>query len=76
MLAGDSVAANLTERGFRWFFRTTPIATDFARIYTEFLKDMKAKGAKIDSIAIVHENTEYGTSVASVAVASLPTAGA
>jgi branched-chain amino acid transport system substrate-binding protein len=32
----------------------------------EFLKDMKAKGAKVDSIAIVHENTEYGTSVASV----------
>jgi branched-chain amino acid transport system substrate-binding protein len=65
-VAGDSVAANLTERGFKWFFRTTPIATDFARIYMEFLKDMKAKGAKIDSIAIVHENTEYGTSVASV----------
>jgi branched-chain amino acid transport system substrate-binding protein len=65
-LTGDSVAANLTERGFRWFFRTTPVATDFARIYMEFLKDMKAKGAKVDSIAIVHENTEYGTSVASV----------
>ena len=23
---GESVAANLTERGFKWFFRTTPIA--------------------------------------------------
>jgi branched-chain amino acid transport system substrate-binding protein len=65
-LTGDSVAANLTERGFKWFFRTTPIASDFARIYMEFLKDMKAKGAKIDAIAIVHENTEYGQSVASV----------
>jgi len=65
-LTGDSVAANLTERGFKWFFRTTPIATDFARIYMAFLKDMKVKGAKADSIAIVHENTEYGTSVASV----------
>ncbi len=65
-LVGDSVAASLTERGFKWFFRTTPIATDFARIYVEFLKDMKAKGAKAESIAIVHENTEYGQSVASV----------
>src|SRR5215475_5168085 len=65
-LTGDSVAAILTERGFKWFFRTTPIASDFARIYMEFLKDMKSKGAKVDSIAIVHENTEYGTSVASV----------
>src|SRR5258708_2170400 len=65
-LTGDSVAANLTERGFKWFFRTTPIASDFARIYMAFLKDMKQKGAKTDTIAIVHENTEYGTSVASV----------
>ena len=65
-LSGESVAANLTERGFKWFFRTTPVAGDFARIYLDFLKDMKAGGAKIDNIALVHENTEYGTSVASV----------
>ena len=33
-LTGESVAANLTERGFKWFFRTTPIATDFVNVYT------------------------------------------
>ena len=74
-VAGESVAANLTERGFKWFFRTTPIATDFARIYTDFLKDMKAKGVRIDAIAIVHENTEYGQSVASVVTATLKANG-
>src|SRR3954471_15381466 len=63
---GESVAANLTERGFKWFFRTTPVASDFARIYLDFLKDMKASGQKVDTIALVHENTEYGTSVANV----------
>jgi branched-chain amino acid transport system substrate-binding protein len=63
---GESVAANLTERGFKWFFRVTPVAADFAKIYYEFLTDMKAAGAKTDSVAIVHDNTEYGTSVASV----------
>ncbi|MGX1322004.1 branched-chain amino acid transport system substrate-binding protein [Bradyrhizobium sp. USDA 377] len=63
-LTPESVAANLTERGFKWFFRTTPIAPDFVRIYDEFLTDMKAAGAKTDSIALVHDNTEYGTSVA------------
>src|SRR6202171_301431 len=63
---GESVAASLTERGFKWFFRVTPVASDFAKIYLDFLKDMKAAGAKTDNIAIVHENTEYGTSVASV----------
>jgi branched-chain amino acid transport system substrate-binding protein len=65
-LNGESVAANLTERGFKWFFRTTPVAGDFAKIYLEFLKEMKAAGQKVDNIALVHENTEYGTSVASV----------
>ena len=61
---GESVAANLTERGFKWFFRTTPIASDFAKVFSDFLTDMKAQGGKIDSIALVHDNTEYGTSVA------------
>src|SRR5258708_34794456 len=63
---GESVAASLTERGFKWFFRVTPIASDFAKIYLDFLKDMNAGGQKIDNIALVHENTEYGTSVANV----------
>lgn len=63
---GKSVAASLTERGFKWFFRTTPVASDFAKIYLDFLKEMKAGGQKVDSIALVHENTEYGTSVANV----------
>ncbi len=63
---GESVAANLTERGFKWFFRVTPVAADFAKIYLDFLKDMKTGGVKTDNVAIVHENTEYGTSVAGV----------
>jgi branched-chain amino acid transport system substrate-binding protein len=63
---GESVAANLTERGFKWFFRVTPVASDFAKLYYNFLQDMKATGAKTDNVALVHDNTEYGTSVASV----------
>ena len=74
-LTSESVAANLTERGFKWFFRTTPIAGDFARIYMEFLKDMKAKGAKVDTVAIVHENTEFGNSIASVVSATFKANG-
>ena len=65
-LTAESVAANLTERGFKWFFRTTPVAIDFARAYSAFLKEQKAAGQKVGSIALVHENTEYGNSVASV----------
>jgi branched-chain amino acid transport system substrate-binding protein len=65
-LTPESVAADLTERGFKFFFRTTPVAADFARAYSAFLKEQKAAGQKVNSIAVVHENTEYGNSVSNV----------
>jgi branched-chain amino acid transport system substrate-binding protein len=65
-LAPESVASVLTERGFKWFFRATPVAIDFARAYSAFIREQGAAGQKTASIAVVNENTEYGTSVASV----------
>ena len=62
-LVADSVAQNITGRGFKWVFRTTPIASDFAKAYAGFLTDLKNAGRKIEKIAIVNENTDYGTSV-------------
>src|SRR5689334_22972326 len=72
---GESVAANLTERGFKWFFRVTPVASDFANNYMQFLNDMKKAGQKVESIAIVNENTDYGTSVAGSVAAAAKQAG-
>jgi branched-chain amino acid transport system substrate-binding protein len=63
-LVADSVALNITRRGFKWIFRTGPIAPDFAKAYTEFLSGLKVAGRKVDAIAVVNENTDYGTSVA------------
>jgi len=63
-LVADSVAANITGRGFKYTFRTTPYAPDFAKAYSAFLTDLKKAGTKVDTIAIVNENTDYGTSVA------------
>jgi branched-chain amino acid transport system substrate-binding protein len=63
-LVSDSVALNITGRGFKWVFRSGPIASDFGTAYTLFLNDLRKAGRKIDSIAIVNENTDYGTSVA------------
>jgi len=62
-LVADSVAANITGRGFKWTFRTTPFAPDFAKAYSAFLTDLKKSGRKIDTIAVVNENTDYGSSV-------------
>ena len=48
-LVADSVAANITGRGFKWTFRTTPFAPDFAKAYSDFLNELKKSGKKIDS---------------------------
>ena len=65
-LVPDSSASNVTGRGFKWTFRTTPIGPDFAKIYVKFLSELKQSGKKVDNIAFVFENTDYGTSVESV----------
>ena len=63
-MVGESAAANITGRGFKWTFRATPIATDYAEAYMRFFADREKAGKKIRNIAIVNENTDYGTSVA------------
>jgi branched-chain amino acid transport system substrate-binding protein len=63
-MVGESAALNITGRGFKWVFRGTPIASDYAATYMRFFEDMKKQGKTIASIAVVNENTDYGTSVA------------
>jgi branched-chain amino acid transport system substrate-binding protein len=62
-VVGDSVAANITGRGFKYVFRVTPIAPDFAYNYMDFLKDVAAMGQPTRNLAVVYENTDYGTSI-------------
>ncbi|HUK09757.1 MAG TPA: ABC transporter substrate-binding protein [Stellaceae bacterium] len=67
-VVGDSVALNITSRGFKWIARVTPVASDFANNYMEFLSDMKKAGHKVETVAVVNENTDYGTSVGGTVV--------
>ncbi|HVC59172.1 MAG TPA: ABC transporter substrate-binding protein [Acetobacteraceae bacterium] len=62
-VVGDSVAGNITGRGFKYTFRVTPIAQNFADSYMRFLKAMQQSGKPVSTIAIVNENTDYGSSV-------------
>jgi branched-chain amino acid transport system substrate-binding protein len=71
-ITGESEATPLTERGYKWIFRTTPTSLNQARDFFVFLRDLNAKrDQKIKSIAVVHENTlwgqEFGTSMDSYA---------
>lgn len=58
----DSTSTALTERGFEWFFRTTPHDGTFVTDTLSFLKGMRdEKGAEIKTVALFHEDTEWGT---------------
>ncbi|WP_428534238.1 ABC transporter substrate-binding protein [Rhodopila sp.] len=74
-MASESSAPSLTQRGFKWFFRPTPIGTDFGAAYASFLTERKTAGFKIDKVAVVNENTEYGSSTGDAIVAALADKG-
>jgi branched-chain amino acid transport system substrate-binding protein len=62
-IVSDSVANNITERGYKFTFRVTPIGANFAATYMRFLGDMQKAGKTIGSVALVNENTDYGSQV-------------
>jgi branched-chain amino acid transport system substrate-binding protein len=58
----ESSSATLTQRGFKWFFRTTPHDDLFVANFFEFLKDVeKKKNISVKRIALFNENTLFGT---------------
>lgn len=60
----DSTSPTLTERGFKYFFRPECTDTIFAKNQFEFLQDIKKKtGMKLESVALLYENTEWGANV-------------
>lgn len=60
-LSGESEATPLTERGYKWFFRTTPSSRTQARDFFTFLQDLnKSQGKSIKTVAVVHESTLWG----------------
>lgn len=60
-----SIADIITERGFRYTFRIQPKALFYARDQVQFLKELQAlAGYPVKRVALLHENTAFGTSVA------------
>ncbi len=58
----ESSSATLTQRNFKWFFRTTPHDELFVANFFEFLKDVeKKKNISVKRIALFNENTLFGT---------------
>ena len=63
----ESSQPALTERGLKYFFRTSPTDETFTKMMFDFLKDFGAKsGQKFQSASIFHEDTAFGTDSAKV----------
>ena len=66
-LNAESSQPALTQRGLKWFFRTSPNDEHFTHLMFDFLKDFQAKsGAKFETVSIFHEDTAFGTDSARV----------
>ena len=61
-LNAESTSPKLSKRGFKWFFRTTPHDGEFTQVMFDFMKDFQEKkGVKLGSVAILHEDSLWGT---------------
>jgi len=57
----ESSSATLTERGYKWFFRTTAHDDLFVHNFFEFLKEVEAKkNVKAKQLSLFNENTLWG----------------
>lgn len=71
-----SLADIITERGFRYTFRIQPKAEFYARDQARFLKGLYDDcGYKVKRVALLHENTDFGTSTALAQKKILPEHG-
>jgi len=61
-LNAESTSAGLTDRGFKWFFRTPPHDGEFTATMYEFMADFKSmKGAELKTVGILHEDSVWGS---------------
>lgn len=55
---GESSSPDLTDRGYQWFFRTSPTDETFVENMMQFLDGVKK--VPTARIAVVYENTDFG----------------
>lgn len=67
-----AVADNITDRGYKSILRTNPPASKFSAVHINFIKNVVTeklgKGLNELKVAIAHEDSSYGTTIANEAV--------
>ena len=62
----ESSSPRLTDRNFKWFFRTGPHDITFTKLFYDMMNDLKQRGHTISRIAILSEDTEFGATATGV----------
>jgi branched-chain amino acid transport system substrate-binding protein len=60
-ISADNSSPSLHTRGLKFFFRAAPHDEMFSTAMFDFLDSMKKKGTKIETLALFHEDTIFGT---------------
>lgn len=60
---GASGAANLSDRGLKWWFRTGPTALDSAQTYFAWLKTIQSQHP-VKTVSVIHQNDAAGNDFA------------
>jgi branched-chain amino acid transport system substrate-binding protein len=72
----ESSSASLTDRGFKWFFRTTPHDNLFVANFFDFMKELQARrGIKVGPLASFNENTLWGSETTKLEASLAPAEG-
>jgi branched-chain amino acid transport system substrate-binding protein len=57
----ESSSPGLTQRGFKWFFRTSPHDGHFTQVMFDFFRDFqKKRGITIKTLGLTYEDTLFG----------------
>jgi branched-chain amino acid transport system substrate-binding protein len=65
-MCADSSSPNLQRRGLKFFFRASPHDEMFSQAMFDMFDNLRKKNEKIETLALFHEDTIFGTDSATV----------
>ena len=74
-VSADNSSPSLHVRGLKFFFRAAPHDEMFSKALFDFFEVMKKKGTRIETLALFHEDTIFGTDSANAQIKLANAAG-
>lgn len=74
-ISADNSSPSLNKQGLQWFFRPSPTDVGFTGVMFDFIDWAGKNGHPIGSVAIIHENSVFGTDSAKLQASMAEKAG-